>query len=79
MAAGCVPVAINLGAQPEIVDNGVNGYCWDEPAELIEHTKQLIANKKLFSAMSRTALEKSKVYGIKRFEKTLINAVNSLA
>jgi glycosyltransferase involved in cell wall biosynthesis len=44
MAAGCLPIVINLGAQPEIVKNNENGYCWDNPDELIEITKKYINN-----------------------------------
>lgn len=34
MAAGCVPMAINAGGQPEIITAGVHGYLWDTPADL---------------------------------------------
>lgn len=34
MAAGCVPMVINGGGQPEIVTDGVSGYLWNDPDEL---------------------------------------------
>ena len=45
MAAGCVPVVINLGAQPEIVQDNVSGYLWSNVDELNAKTNKLILNK----------------------------------
>ncbi|MBU4190339.1 MAG: glycosyltransferase, partial [Candidatus Thermoplasmatota archaeon] len=35
-AAGCVPVVIRKGGQPEIVKEGINGLLWEKEEELIE-------------------------------------------
>lgn len=52
MGAGVVPVVINAGGQPEIVIDGKNGFLWDTKEELIEKTKQLIINQKLWKQLS---------------------------
>jgi glycosyltransferase involved in cell wall biosynthesis len=39
MAAGCVPVVIRKGGQPEIVEHGVSGFLWDTLGELKESTR----------------------------------------
>ena len=53
MAAGCIPIVIKLGAQPEIIKDGVNGYTWETIEELIEKTKNVIKTKS--SKMKNTA------------------------
>lgn len=42
MAAGCVPVVIHQGAQPEIVEHGVNGFLWHTLGELQHYTRLLM-------------------------------------
>ena len=44
MAAGCVPVVINRGGQPELVTAGVNGALWETLDELAERTAEIIAD-----------------------------------
>jgi len=41
MSAGCIPVVINLGGQPEIVKDGKTGFLWNTPAELIGRTEDI--------------------------------------
>jgi len=78
MAAGCVPIVINLGAQPEIVNHAKNGYCWDEPSQLLNYTKKILTEPKLFKKLSKAAIEKSKKYDIKIFRSKIIKAVDNL-
>ena len=78
MAAGCVPIVINLGAQPEIVQHEKNGYCWDTPEELTNYTKLLIFNKRKLDTLSKEAVKRSRIFSLKRFEKRIIEVINSL-
>ena len=59
MAAGCIPIVINLGAQPEIVKNKEN--IWNDLEELKKKTILFITTKK----QNKTNIEK---YSIKKFE-----------
>ena len=55
MAAGCVPVVINRGGQPEIVEHGATGFLWETPAELKEHTATLVGDDVLRARMAEAA------------------------
>ncbi len=75
MAAGAVPVVINLGGQREIVDSGKNGFLWDSVDGLISYTKQLIKEKALLVDLSKNAQAKAAVFSKKRF----VNQVEKIA
>lgn len=55
MAAGCVPVVIKRGAQPEIVEHGINGFLWETTEELVTHTFRLQEDASLLRKMSEAA------------------------
>lgn len=59
MGAGVVPVVINAGGQTEIVNDGGNGFLWNNFEELEEKTLRLINNKKLLESMSKAAKKRS--------------------
>lgn len=44
MAHGCVPVVPDVGGQVEIVRDGVDGYLWRSTDELVDRTRELIAD-----------------------------------
>lgn len=50
MAAGCVPIVINLGAQSEIIRLSKSGHCWDEPSDLVKKTVAAIDGSERFSS-----------------------------
>ena len=60
MAAGCVPVVINKGGQPEIVEHGVNGFLWDKPEQLKAYTRRLVCDDQLRVRMSAAARERAR-------------------
>jgi glycosyltransferase involved in cell wall biosynthesis len=60
MAAGCVPVVINKGGQPEIVEHGVSGFLWNTPEEWQQYTVRLMQDDALFQKMSRAARERAR-------------------
>jgi glycosyltransferase involved in cell wall biosynthesis len=67
MAAGCVPIVINKGGQPEIVKNGENGYLWDSTDSLKKYTLQLIKSPEKIKQLAKKAKEASKRLSKERF------------
>ena len=55
MAAGCVPVVINKGGQPEIVEHGVSGFVWETLDELRDYTTRLIHDDALRAKMAEVS------------------------
>ena len=71
MGARAVPVVINTGGQKEIVQNGKNGFLWDTTDELMEKTKTLTKDNKLWEKMSNEAAIRAKIFSKERFCKEL--------
>jgi glycosyltransferase involved in cell wall biosynthesis len=71
MAAGCVPVVINKGAQPEIVRHGVDGFLWDTPEQLQTYTLKLARDGGLFARMSEAARNRARRFTRDRFVREL--------
>jgi glycosyltransferase involved in cell wall biosynthesis len=63
MAAGCVPVVIAKGAQPEIVEHGVNGFVWRTLDELQAYTRRLTDDEALWRRMSDAARARARTFG----------------
>lgn len=55
MAAGCVPVVINKGAQAEIVEHGVNGFLWNTLGELKQFSLRVARDEHLRIRMAEAA------------------------
>lgn len=67
MAHKVVPVVIGKGGQPEIVDNGINGFLWENEEELIRQTKRLMIDDKLREQMANLAQKKSMRFTTEKF------------
>lgn len=67
MAAGCVPVVINHGAQAEIVQHGYNGYLWDTLDQLQEYTALLAHDEAWRQKLSRAAKERAAIFSAQNF------------
>ncbi len=80
MAAGCVPVVINKGGQPEIVEHGVSGFLWNTPAEWRQYTIRLMQDEVLFQKMSGAARERSRRFSreayVNRFHSLLASCLD---
>lgn len=67
MAAGCVPVVINKGGQPEIVNHNQNGLLWNSQEELIKQTLRLIKDDKLRERLAKTAQKRAQDFSEEHF------------
>ncbi|HCM82217.1 MAG: Glycosyl transferase family 2 [Microgenomates group bacterium GW2011_GWC1_43_11] len=62
MAAGCIPLVYNAGGQPEIIDQGKNGYLWNTKEECLEYTEKIIHSAKLQKTLQREAIVRSEAF-----------------
>ncbi len=67
MAAGAVPVVYGEAGPAEIVRDGVDGFHWRTPAELVSRTRELIADPERLAAMSASAQERAQSYSSDAF------------
>lgn len=75
MAAGCVPVVINKGGQPEIVEHEVSGLLWDDLDQFKEYTLKIINNQKLREKLSQNAQERAPKFSKENFVQNLYSLV----
>lgn len=71
MAAGCVPVVIAKGGQPEIVQHGRNGFLWRSLTQLQSFTLKLIQVQPLREQLTAAALADSQRYDKSHFQTRL--------
>lgn len=62
MTHGCVPLVFRCGGQPEIIQQGINGFLWETLDELQEHTLRLAKDRKLREAVAQAAHERSQSF-----------------
>ena len=55
MAAGCVPVVVARGGQPELVTHGVDGFLWQTLEDLAAYTLHLLQDQELRRTMAEAA------------------------
>jgi glycosyltransferase involved in cell wall biosynthesis len=67
MAAGCVPVVVNKGGQPEIVEHGISGFVWNTIEELKTYTHALAEDRALWTRMSEAAKRRAQAFSRERF------------
>lgn len=72
MAAGCVPLVFNAGGAKEIIDNGKNGYLWQNKKDLISLTKKLVKEKGLLATISKNAISSSNKYSYEIFKEQVL-------
>lgn len=78
MAGGCVPVVIGKGGLNEIVDDGVNGFLWDDQDDLISKTLQVISNRSLWNKMSKEAVKKASYFSKENFSGNIKKLIKTL-
>ena len=75
MAAGCVPVVINRGGQPEIVTHGANGLLWDTEEQLLECTRKVMGDDAYRQKLASGAMKRAGVFSKKNFERNLSSII----
>ena len=67
MAAGCVPLVVNRGAQPEIVRHGETGFVWNTLEELQAQIVRLAGDDRLRQRMAAAAAADANRFGREHF------------
>ena len=67
MAAGCVPIVINKGGQPEIVNHQQDGLLWKSKEELIKQTLKVARDNQLREKLARAAQKRAQVFSQEQF------------
>lgn len=62
MAGGCVPVVIDRAGQKEIVRDGVDGFRWSTPAQLIARTVEIAGDETLRARLSASSVERAQAF-----------------
>ena len=80
MSAGCVPVVLNGGGLPEIVEPGVSGWLWDDIDGLTASTRRLALDCAERARMGASAVEKARQFepGVFRAELRRLLTTRSL-
>jgi glycosyltransferase involved in cell wall biosynthesis len=72
MGHGAVPIAIGSGGQPEVVEDGVDGYLWDDVAQLKAKTIMLVGDPKARQQMGLRARAASQRFSRQRFVRQMV-------
>lgn len=72
MSAGAVPIVFAAGGHKEIINNGVDGFLWENPGDLVRKTKNLIKNPKLLRLMSLAAKNSAQKFSYDRFNQEIL-------
>lgn len=67
MSAGCVPIVINAGGQPEIVNHSKNGFLWKTKEELMEKTISVVRDNGLRENLAVNAVLKANEFSEENF------------
>lgn len=67
MSAGDIPVVFAGGGQPEIVEDGKNGFLWKTIDELLDKTDKRITNETTTETIRRNAIKRSHDFSVSAF------------
>ena len=76
MAAGCVPLVINKGGQPEIVQHGVSGFVWENLGDLKLYTEMLMRDDTLRARLAEAARARAAFFSRERFINRFLSLIN---
>jgi len=77
MASGLVPLVVNKGGLPEIVNHAQNGFHWSDTNELVLLTENLILNPEKLKTMAQTAKDDSRQFSKENFAVKLLGIIKS--
>jgi len=76
MSAYCVPIVINKGGQPEIVQHGVSGFVWTTLQELKEYTELVMRDEQLRIRMAEAARARALPFNRKQYVSRFLSSID---
>jgi glycosyltransferase involved in cell wall biosynthesis len=76
MGHGAVPVVIGRGGQPELIDDGEEGYLWDQIEVLRSRTLELVADAGLRRRLGEAARRRSLDWSRPNFKRRMVGALS---
>ena len=67
MAHGCVVLVVPKGGQPEVVDDGLNGFHWETTDELMQRSRNVLIDPEAFDTIRERAIKSARAYSTERF------------
>ena len=67
MSAGCVPIVIGRGGQPEVVGQELSGWTWQDWGECVEKTRQVMVEPGLCQALAESARQQAATFSFPCF------------
>lgn len=62
MAGGCVPVVIDRAGQKEIVREGLDGFRWSTPEQLVQQTVRLATDEELRARLAASSIDRAQAF-----------------
>jgi glycosyltransferase involved in cell wall biosynthesis len=75
MGHGAVPVVIARGGQPELIDDGGDGYLWDQMDVLKSRTLELVLDARLRRRLGEAARQRSLDWSRPNFKRRMVSAL----
>lgn len=67
MSAGVVPIVFDGGGLPEIIEDGISGYLWQTPGELVSKTLTILGDEQGRDYIARAAYTRSGLFTAQAF------------
>lgn len=78
MAAGCIPVVINKGGQKEIINNGYDGFFFEDWQELKDITIKIIRGEADVEKVRKNAIANCRKFSNSNFKRDLISIIGKI-
>jgi len=78
MASGTIPIVINKGGQVEIIEDGKNGFLFEDFEELKKKTLEVIADEDSFEHIRQKAMDDSHKFSNENFGSNLFKIIEDL-
>ena len=75
MSAGCIPVVINKGGQKEIIEDGVDGFFFNDLQGLSDQTLKIIRDEVDSGRIRKNAVRNCQKFSNSNFEKELLSII----